>query len=83
LHRPICKHITAALKPNGLLFYQTFHENKLSTTGPSNPKFLLQNQELLKLFSDLKVLFYREDGRQGHVDKGLRDMAYLIAQTCG
>ena len=80
LNRAVCPAIYDALKPNGLLFYQTFHQHKQSKQGPSNPDFLLQKQELLQLFSELDILFYREDGQQGDHDQGLRNLAYFIGQ---
>ncbi|MCG8533505.1 MAG: class I SAM-dependent methyltransferase [Pseudomonadales bacterium] len=79
LHRPICPQISAALKPNGLLFYQTFCVHKITSKGPSNPNFLLKNNELLELFPSLTVLFYQENGRYGNLDQGDRNRASLIA----
>lgn len=80
LERNICNDIMAALKPNGLLFYQTFVEEKVSDSGPSNPKYRLQPNELLRLFSPLHILVYQEYGSVGNVKKGLRDVAVLVAQ---
>lgn len=54
LDRGICTAIAAALKPGGILFYQTF------THGLSNPDYLLKPNELLSLFSDLEILEYHE-----------------------
>jgi SAM-dependent methyltransferase len=80
LQRALSKDIMEALKPNGLLFYQTFVEEKVSDSGPSNPKYRLQPNELLSLFSPLHVLAYQEYGIVGNVKKGLRDVAILVAQ---
>lgn len=80
LHRPSCADLVKALKPGGLLFYQTYHQHKLNSKGPSNEKFLLQPQELLSLFSDLEVVLYREDGRSGNLMEGLRDLSYFIGR---
>lgn len=80
LHRPLCPQIQSALKPGGVLFYQTFCADKLSTTGPSNPDYLLKNNELLSLFPDLQVLFYQEFSRQGNLQYGDRNTASLIAR---
>ncbi|NNC68584.1 MAG: tellurite resistance methyltransferase TehB, partial [Gammaproteobacteria bacterium] len=74
------KDIIAALKPNGLLFYQTFIAEKVSDAGPSNPEYRLQPNELLESFSPLHVLAYQEHGTVGDVKKGLRDIAILVAQ---
>ena len=80
LERSICDEIIAALKPNGLLFYQTFIDEKVSDSGPSNIRYRLQPNELLALFSPLHVLVYQEYGTVGDVNKGLRNVAMLVAQ---
>lgn len=66
LHRPSCEKLVKALKPGGLLFYQTFTRNKLNSGGPSNPEYLLQQRELLELFASLSLCFYREDDLTGY-----------------
>lgn len=49
-----------ALRPGGLLFYETYNHDRAAGTGPSNPDFLLQQGELLHCFQSLQVLFYEE-----------------------
>ncbi len=80
LDRALCPAIAAALKPGGLLFYQTFTRNKLSDSGPSSKDFLLKNNELLALFSTLQVRFYQEYDHCGDLQSGDRNTARLIAQ---
>lgn len=80
LHRPSCPALIEALRPGGLLFYQTFHQYKLSNTGPSREEFLLKPNELLHIFSTLNILFYREDSQTGNLLAGMRDLSYLVAQ---
>jgi 2-polyprenyl-3-methyl-5-hydroxy-6-metoxy-1,4-benzoquinol methylase len=81
LERGLCPAIAAALKPGGLLFYQTFCTEKVDTAhGPGNPDFLLQKNELLQLFDSLSVVVYHELGTLGATHAGLRDRALLIAQ---
>lgn len=80
LYRAIFPQLAAALKPNGLIFYQTFHTNKLSQTGPSSADFLLTSNELLRAFAELEVVYYREDGLNGKLEKGLRDCSYFIGR---
>lgn len=60
LEREICPAITAALKPGGILFYQTYTQAKQGGEGPNNPHFLLAKGELRELFSELEVIAYRE-----------------------
>lgn len=83
LDRALSSSIVDALKPNGLLFYQTFLEEKVSDDGPSNPQYRLQQNELLTLFSPLHILNYQEHGKVGDIKKGLRDVATLVAQKKG
>jgi tellurite methyltransferase len=81
LERALCPRIIAALKPGGLLFYQTFCRERVdSSYGPSNPDFLLQKNELLNLFAPLSVVVYQELGTLGDTQQGFRDRALLIAQ---
>jgi tellurite methyltransferase len=79
LCRGVVPEIIAALKPGGLLFYQTYTTEKLAEEGPRNPDYLLEPGELILLFSSLRPLYYREDGRTGDLSQGWRNEAALIA----
>jgi len=81
LDRSIAPAIAAALRPGGLLFYQTFIAEAASGAGPRNPAYRLGRNELLRLFPALHVLVYREEGRTGDLSQGLRDEALLVAQA--
>lgn len=81
LHRPLCPQIAAALRPGGLLFYQTFTRERLeSAATPANPDYLLQHNELLQLFAGLSLIAYREEGNIGDTAQGLRNEAWLVAR---
>lgn len=80
LDRRLCDAIMAGLKKHGLLFYQTFTQNKLASHGPKNPDFLLQQNELLRLFKPLKPVYYRENSRIGDLSSGERNEALFIGQ---
>ena len=80
LDRSLCNAIMAALKTEGLLFYQTFTRNKVDQQGPSNPDYLLDCNELLRLFSPLNLIFYQEFGRTGNLQHGNRNEASYIGQ---
>jgi len=80
LERRLCPAIAAALKPGGLLYYQTWTRAQVSEHGPANPAFRLARNELLHLFADLDVIAYREEDILGDTARGLRDEAYLVAQ---
>lgn len=54
LDRSLCPALIRALKPGGVLFYQTF------TQGLSNPDYMLMPQELPELFDTLSILEYHE-----------------------
>jgi SAM-dependent methyltransferase len=80
LDRTLVPHLVAALRRGGLLFYQTFTRTRVTESGPGNADFRLADGELLALFAALKPLVYREEGRVGALDQGLRDEAMLVAQ---
>ena len=80
LERSLANILIDALKPGGLLFYQTYTRIAVDEGGPSNPAFRLAENELLRLFSPLKIRFYREEGLCGDVSKGCRDLAMLVAE---
>ncbi len=80
LERSIISNIIAALKPKGLLFYQTFVKESVTDTGPKNPAYRLGDNELLTLFSSLHILAYQDYGRVGNLNTGLRNIAMLVAQ---
>jgi 2-polyprenyl-3-methyl-5-hydroxy-6-metoxy-1,4-benzoquinol methylase len=80
LYRPICKDLMAALRPQGILFYQTYCREKVSPGGPENEKFLLQAAELPELFAGLEILAYREERDAGDTSLGFRNQAYLVAR---
>ncbi len=80
LERSLAPVLAMALRPGGLLFYQTFSRNAVSQEGPADPRFRLDDNELLQLFPTLRVRVYREEGRLGDINQGWRDLAMLVAQ---
>jgi tellurite methyltransferase len=83
LERDLCPDLSDALRPGGLLFYQTFTREKDDPTiGPINPAYLLERNELLRLFPSLTVRIYREEGLRGDTAQGLRNQACLVAERC-
>jgi len=80
LERSLTRHIIDALKPDGLLFYQTFTQAKVSDHGPARVEFRLAQNELLAMFSDLQIVAYREEDIIGDTRQGFRDQAILIAK---
>jgi 2-polyprenyl-3-methyl-5-hydroxy-6-metoxy-1,4-benzoquinol methylase len=80
LNREIVPALMQALRPGGLIYYQTFTRQRVSDRGPQREEFRLDDQELLQLFSGLEVLFYREEGRVGDLQQGFRDEAMFIGR---
>lgn len=80
LDRSLSHGIIAALKADGLLFYQTYTQQKITDSPPHNPAFLLAENELLHLFSPLKTVFYQEHSLVGNMDYGERNEALYIGQ---
>ncbi len=79
LHRPLASAIVEALAPGGVLLYQTFTEKqKQLGYGPSDPAFLLRENELPRLFPSLEVLSYREGLDESAARP--RYVAQLVAQ---
>ena len=80
LNRSLSQAIIKALRPDGLIFFQTFTLEKETTDGPSNPDYLLQPNELLSMFASLRVLIFKDEGLQGDYARGLRGEAYIVAK---
>ena len=74
LHRPLFPSIRDALKPGGLLLYETFTAAQARRGRPSNPAFLLAPGELLQLAAPLEIV----DAREGEFDG--RDVASIVAR---
>jgi SAM-dependent methyltransferase len=61
LFRPLASAIVEALKPGGLLLYETFtNRQREFSEGPKNTDFLLDSGALVRLFSALEPLHYEE-----------------------
>jgi tellurite methyltransferase len=79
LERALTQAIIHALKPGGLLFYQTFTRTAVSAEGPQKDEWRLADGELLTMFKPLRPVVYREEGRIGDLDLGFRNKALLVA----
>ncbi|VAW68857.1 hypothetical protein MNBD_GAMMA09-1082 [hydrothermal vent metagenome] len=64
LYRKSLRDLSDHLNPGGLLFYQTFSGKQLNGVGPSKAAFRLRRGELLDVYSDMQLLYYREDNSQ-------------------
>ena len=79
LERRITRDLVTALRPKGLLFYQTWIHDTVDNVGPANPNYRLAPNELLSMFEPLRVLVYREEGTVGDNRQGFRNEAMLVA----
>jgi tellurite methyltransferase len=61
-------------------FIRLLQEIKITLTPPNNPDYLLIENELLRQFSSLRVIFYRENALMGDLSQGLRNEAQFIGQ---
>jgi SAM-dependent methyltransferase len=74
LHRPLFPRLLAALRPGGVLVYETFTTAQASRGKPTNPDFLLRPGELRDLVGPLEILEWREGEFDG------RDVASIVAR---
>lgn len=84
LHRPLFPSLMEALKPNGVLLYETFTiDNYFRREHPRRWEFCLAHNELLRLTSPLRVLHYDEGEHNGGQGSGPSYTAQLVAQKAG
>lgn len=60
LHRPLLSAIKQAIKPGGILIYETFTIENKQFGRPHREQFLLKTGELKAAFLDWEILFYFE-----------------------
>jgi tellurite methyltransferase len=61
LERTLFPQFEAALKPGGMLVFKTYLREQLKFGGgPTHPMHLLEPSELLRAFSGMRILHYRE-----------------------
>ncbi len=76
LHRPLMAGLKRAVRPGGVLVYETFTIAQREFGRPTNPDFLLLPGELENLFDDWQTLFSFEGIRQDPT----RAVAQIIAR---
>lgn len=81
LHRPLLPFLIDALKPGGVLIYETFTiENHRRHNHPRRWEFCLSQNELLRMASTLQILHYDEGAHDGVEGSRSTYTAQLIAQ---
>ena len=64
LHRPLLAILPEMLNPGGVLIYETFMAGNERFGKPSNPEFLLHQNELLMLYSPMLSIYAFEQGEE-------------------
>jgi SAM-dependent methyltransferase len=80
LQRNLWPVITDALRPGGILFYESLTLEMLAIHPEIEMRFLLQPGELAQAFPRLKTLIYREGWQKGY-SRHPRAVASLIARA--
>jgi SAM-dependent methyltransferase len=65
LHRPLFPALVRALRPRGVLVYETFTRAQAARGKPTSPAFLLEPGELVTLVRPLEILASREGDFEG------------------
>jgi SAM-dependent methyltransferase len=60
LHRPLFRNLIEALRPGGVLIYETFARGNERYGRPSNPHFLLEPGELLRFLEPLTIAAFEQ-----------------------
>lgn len=76
LWRPLMSTLREALKPSGVLIYETFGIDQARIGRPSRAEFLLTPGELLRVAEGLRIVAYEE----GLIDAPLRAVQRLCAR---
>ena len=76
LHRPLFPFIREAIRPGGLIVYETFTVDQKRFGRPSNPDFLLGHDELAQAFAGWELI----ESFEGEASNPERAIARLIAR---
>jgi len=62
LRRSLISQIKKGLRKGGRVIFETYilEQKNVGTEGPKDPKYFLKPNELVRLFKDFRLLFYRE-----------------------
>lgn len=80
LHRPLMPAIKSAVQPGGLVMYETFTTDQAALGRPSNPDFLLQPQELERVFQHWDILHLFEGLSVSELSGKQQAIAQLVAR---
>ncbi|MDP6535927.1 MAG: methyltransferase domain-containing protein [Gammaproteobacteria bacterium] len=83
LHRPLMPAIRQAIRPGGMIIYETFNTDQVRFGKPTNPDYLLQPGELLNFFEDWETLHYFEGEMSVQNQENRCAKACLVARKPG
>jgi len=78
LERSLIPQIKRALRPGGMLLFETYTIEQPQYGRPHNPAYLLKPNELLNSFIDLHIVYYHERVETNQVET--KAIASLLAQ---
>lgn len=79
LHRPLFPTLRGAIRPGGLIIYETFTLQNQEFGRPNNPDYLLKLNELTTIFQDWEVI----DDFEGILKNPDRAVAQIVARKPG
>ncbi|WP_171012971.1 methyltransferase domain-containing protein [Arcobacter arenosus] len=77
LDRKIFPNLKEALKKDGIIVIETYMNHKENEKPPSNPLFLLKENELKEIFSDFEIIKYDEYFNEKHELYKMRKQAII------
>jgi len=81
LTRPLFPYLIDALRPGGVLLYETFLiDNHFRHQHPKRKEFCLAHNELINLTAGLRIVHYDEGAHDGHRGEESAYTAQLVAQ---
>jgi len=81
LWRALFPLILQSVAPGGLLLYETFAVGNETLGKPSRPDFLLQPEELLRVFDGWRIVAY-ENGFLSHPERFVQRIAAIAPHGC-
>ncbi len=79
LHRPLFPSLLKALKPGGMIIYETFLiDNHVYRQHPRRKEFCLRHNELLELLQNLRIVHYDEGA---HTGRHYSDRVFTVQAT--
>jgi len=75
LQRSLIPQIREGVRPGGTVVYETFTVDQIQFGHPRNPDYLLEHNELLKMFREFRCLRYHES-----IIDNIKAVAGIVAQ---